>query len=205
ILGVWAVAGLVMRIRSARGDRHAFVAFRRQALWFSVAAGVVIVVCWIQPLIEQFTSDGDGNLTRLVESSRSTKAGTIGVGLGTRVVASVLCLPPWWFRHSMRDEFVKGWDAPPLGLAVLSLVVLCALLGWCVWDARRRSDRTSSLVAATAAVGLVGALITSWRGPGPRVGGVAPHTLPWLLAPGGVALFPGAAHPLSPGSPGEGA
>lgn len=204
ILGVWAVAGLVMRIRSARGDRHAFVAFRRQALWFSVAAGVVIVVCWIQPLIEQFTSDGDGNLTRLVESSRSTKAGTIGVGLGTRVVATVLSLPPWWFRHSMRDEFVKGWDAPPLGLAVLSLVVLCALLGWCVWDARRRSDRTSSLVAATAAVGLVGALITSWRGPVTVFGDVTPHTFRWLWPLGAFAFFAVAVNLISRVTRGEG-
>lgn len=181
VLGVWAIVGLSLRIRATRRiDPGSSDAFRRRALLFGAVAGVAFVVCWVQPLIEQFTSDGDGNLTRLVESARSTKGGTIGIGLGTRVVATVLALPPWWLRPSMDDAFIRGWHAPALGFAVLALIGLFALLAWCVWDARRRNDRTASLVAVTAVVGVVGALITSWQGPVTVFGDVTPHTFRWL-------------------------
>jgi hypothetical protein len=190
LLGAWGLAGLILHARAERRrDWSSWVTQRRRTLRFGIAAGVGLAVCWIQPLIEQFTSDGDGNLTRLVDNARNSKAGTIGIGFGTRVVATVVSLPPWWFRPSMSDAFVKGWNAPALGFAVLSLVVLCALLGWCAWNARRRNDRTSALAAVTAVVGVVAALITAWQGPVTVFGDVTPHTFRWLWPLGAFAFF----------------
>ena len=40
---------------------------------------------------------------------------TIGLGFGTRVVATVVSLPPWWFRPSLKDAFAPGWHEPSLG------------------------------------------------------------------------------------------
>ena len=59
---------------SLQAEPEAWADRRARALRVGAVAGVVFAVCWIQPLIEQFTSDGPGNLTRLVDSGRSSKA-----------------------------------------------------------------------------------------------------------------------------------
>ena len=41
-------------------------------------------------------------MARLLDSARS-QTETIGFGFGTRVLATVVSLPPWWFRPSMND------------------------------------------------------------------------------------------------------
>jgi hypothetical protein len=190
LLAAWGIVGLVIGLRGQRRrEPDAWITHRVRALRFGAVAGVVLAVCWIQPLIEQFTSDGPGNLTRLVDSARSSKAGTIGLGLGTRVVATVVSLPPWWFRPSLKDAFVPGWHEPSLASTVLSLVVLFAVLGSCAWAARRRHDRVSSWAIATAVVGLLAALATAWQGPVTVFGDVTPHTFRWLWPLGAFVFF----------------
>jgi hypothetical protein len=167
LLGVWAIFGLVVALRRERGQApDAWAGRRRRALRYTAVGGAVLAVCWIQPLIEQFTSDGRGNITRLLDSARSPTE-TIGFGFGTRVVATVVSLPPWWFRPSMNDTFISGWVAPSLAAAVLSLGILAAVLAWCAWNARRRHDRVSTWAVATAAVALAIGLATAGRGPVP--------------------------------------
>jgi hypothetical protein len=139
----------------------------------------VLALCWIQPLIEQFTADGRGNITRLIDSARSPTE-TIGFDFGTRVVATVVSLPPWWFRPSMKDAFISGWDAPSLVGAILSLGILAAVLVGCGWDAHRRHDRVSTCALATAVVALAIGLVTAGRGPVTAFGKVTPHTFRWL-------------------------
>ena len=190
LLGVWGIIGLVVGLRGERSrEPDAWAARRARALRYTAVGGVVLAVCWIQPLIEQFTSDGSGNLTRLVDSSRSSKAGTIGLGFGTRVVATVVSLPPWWFRPSMKDAFAPGWHEPSLGSTVFSLVVLFAVLGWCAWVSLRRRDRVSSWAIGTAAVGLLAAFVTAWQGPVTVFGNVTPHTFRWLWPLGAFVFF----------------
>jgi hypothetical protein len=190
LLGAWGIAGLVVGLRGQRlREPDAWAARRARTLRSSAVAAVVLAVCWIQPLIEQFTSDGSGNLTRLVDSARSPKADTIGFEFGTKVVATVVSLPPWWFRPSMHDAFAAGWREPSLGATVLSLVVLFAVLGWCAWDGRRRRDRLSLCAVATAVVGLLAALITAWQGPVTVFGNVTPHTFRWLWPLGAFVFF----------------
>src|SRR5262249_32120976 len=69
ILAAWVVLGLGLQLRAVRRDEQdSWPALRRRALRSGAIASVVIAACWIQPLIEQFTSNGAGNLTRLVRA-----------------------------------------------------------------------------------------------------------------------------------------
>ena len=115
VLGVMAVVLLVLRLRAdGRRDDERTAARWRSAWPYGAAAAAVVVVCWTQPLIEQFTSTGDGNLTLLVRSATQSRAPTAGFGFGASAVAAVATLPPWWFRPSFSDTFRPGWDAPSL-------------------------------------------------------------------------------------------
>ena len=190
LIGAWGVTGAAISLRSQRHrNPEAWAERRRQVLRWAAVGGAVLVVCWLQPLIEQFTSDGSGNITRLVESGRGSNAETIGFGLGTRVVATVVSVPPWWFRDSMKDDFTKGWEAPSLQLAVLSLGALLAILVWCGWEARRRRDHVAWWVIATAVVALAAGLVTAWRGPVTIFGTVTAHTFRWLWPLGAFVFF----------------
>ena len=188
LLGAWGVFGLVLALRRDRreeGDR--WPQQRARALRLGAISVVVLVVCWLQPLIEQFTSTGKGNLSRLVDSARSSSK-TIGYGYGARVVATVVSLPPWWFRPSLRNNFLSGWVAPPLAGALFSLGVLVAVLAVCGWLAWRRRDRIAFSAVATATAGLAAALITAGRGPVTVFGKLTPHTFRWLW-PLGAFIF----------------
>ena len=86
-LAGWAVAGLVLDLRRAHAvDRQRGRELDRRARRAGAIAAIVFVLCWAQPLIEQFTSDGAGNLTRLTQSADGSGA-TTGYNLGTRLVA----------------------------------------------------------------------------------------------------------------------
>ncbi|HYV59867.1 MAG TPA: hypothetical protein VFA62_07335 [Acidimicrobiia bacterium] len=190
LLGLWGVLGLVLWARRTRRDRSgAWPDLRRRLVTSAGIGGVVLAVCWIQPLIEQFTSEGSGNLTRLAHSATKSNADTIGFGVGTRVVATVVALPPWWFRPSLHDAFAPGWHAPSLALAGLSLLVVVAVLAGCAWAARRRRDRVALWAVGTAGFGLLAALVTAAQGPVTVFGQVTPHTFRWLWSLGAFLFF----------------
>ena len=190
LLGLWGVLGLVLWARGTRRDQPAaWPDVRRRLVTYAGIGGVVLAVCWIQPLIEQFTSEGSGNLTRLADSATKSNAETIGFGFGTRVVATVVSLPPWWFRPSLHDAFGPGWRAPSIALAVLSLLVVVGVLAWCAWDSRRRRDRVATWAIGTAAFGVLAALVTAAQGPVTVFGQVTPHTFRWLWPLGAFLFF----------------
>jgi hypothetical protein len=190
LLGAWGVVALVLALRRERRDQpKEWPARRRRSLRLGLIAAVVLVVCWIQPLIEQFTGDGDGNLTRLADSLRGSSADTIGFGLGTKVVATVVALPPWWFRPSMTEAFTPGWDAPSTGVVAVSMIVLTATLAWCAWDGLRRKDSVAVSAIATAAFALLVALVTAGQGPITVFGNVTAHTFRWLWPIGAFVFF----------------
>ena len=164
VLGAWAVLGLLVVLhRHRRRDPGSWPGLRRRALRAAAVAGLVLAVCWAQPLVEQFTSDGPGNLTRLARI-RDPAFGTIGYGRGARILATVVSVPPWWLRPSFSNA-IKGWQVPSPGLAAASLSLLAVVLAACAWDARRRGDREAVHGVATAAVALVGGLATAGRVP----------------------------------------
>jgi hypothetical protein len=145
LVGVWAVVGLAVHLRGARADASTWSDARRGVLRAVVATALVLAVCWAQPVVEQLTGDGQGNLSRLLGASRDPAAETVGLARGARTIAAVLVLPPEWLRSSI----ARGWqgalnalsrhpDLPSTGVAIVCLTLLAALVAICALDARRR-------------------------------------------------------------------
>jgi hypothetical protein len=178
--GVMAVVLLVFRLRGdGRRDAEHHVARWPKAWPYGAAAAVVLAVCWIQPLIEQFTSEGEGNLTLLARSATESRAPTAGFGFGASAVAAVVTLPPWWFRSSFSDTFSPGWDAPSLTTALASLTVLAVVFVICAWVSRRRRDYVSLSALAVTAVAMLLGIVTAARSPETVFGKFQIHTLRW--------------------------
>ena len=142
-------------------------------------------------MIEQFTSDGRGNLSRLVETSRDSGVATAGFGYATKAVASVLSLAPFWLRPSFDETFFDEdvWHPPGLGLAAASLALLAVVLGAALVVAWRRRDRTAAFALATAVVATVIGFVTVARAPVTIFGSLTPHSSRWLWALGAFMLF----------------
>jgi hypothetical protein len=190
VLATWGVVGLALDLRRRRReDPGAGPVLSRRVVMWGAAALVVGVVSWIQPLIEQFTGDGDGNLTRLANTLGEPASGTVGYSRAAQLLASVTVLPPWWVRPSFAEAWLPSPDAiviepdsaslPGATLAVGSLAALAALAVWCLWDAGRRDDRIASRAVTTAVVALLAGMATAGQAP---VGlfGLAPHQFRWL-------------------------
>ena len=102
-----------------RHDPDGWPALRRRSRRALTAVGVVVALAWVQPLVEQFTSSGTGNLTRLARAARAAHVPTVGFHLGTKLVAAVVSLPPLWFRPSVEHTFAAtGWHPPSLTAAL---------------------------------------------------------------------------------------
>jgi hypothetical protein len=168
-LGGFALVMLLVRWRTQR----------RRVLRMLIVSAVVFVVCWAQPLVEQFTTHPYGNIRLLYHNLRHAPA-PIGERAGTKVVARVLSLPPFWFRPSFSEFPDSGRvTSPALVSAVLSLavllgvVVLCGVLAW------RRRDRVSAAALTTSLVAIGAGLVTAWRTP-QTFFGVSSHVFRWL-------------------------
>ncbi|MBI5087512.1 MAG: hypothetical protein HZB15_01195, partial [Actinobacteria bacterium] len=169
-------------------------AMRRTA---AISLGTVIVL-WAQPLVEQVTGAGQGNLARIATST-GTDEPVVGATLGARIVASVVGVSPWWARSSIVDavpltpydpgrETVtpSGMARPVTALAVLVLVGL--VLGGLALIAHRRRDRVGCCGVVAAASLLVIALATLVVMPiGPL--GLTPHQMRWLWPIAAFAWF----------------
>lgn len=187
-LGAWGVIALVIELRRRRRtDPDAWPDERRETVRWSIAGAIVLFLCWLPPLIEQLTGDGQGNLSRLA-SSTADPTHSIGLGLADRLVASVVAIPPFWFRSSFRDAFLAadspdGWRPSSLPAAVVVLALVLVVLTVGAWDARRRRDRDTSLLLLTGAVALVVGVLTAARVP-TSMFGAAPHQFRfiWVIA-----------------------
>lgn len=192
VVAIVGAASLALCVRSVRLIRRADAAhgqapaleWRRPA----IVAAAVAVVCWVQPLYEQFFGPGEGNLSRLAGASGSS-SDMIGAGLGTRLVAHIVAIPPWFLRPSFQDSIpitsrsedglvhVAAW--PPLALSAVALAAVLAVALVLVHRLRRVGDRALSHLILIAVVGVLGALATMLVLPlGPL--GLAPHQMRWL-------------------------
>lgn len=160
----------------------------RAVLWTTV----VLTLVWVQPVIEQFTADGEGNLTRLAKSASGTDV-AVGFGNAFRMVSAVFALPPWWSRWGFQSTiqpagtvetasgpqveipWLPGWFIATAAFLVL-LATLCA--AW--WWARREGERLVAAVVALGIGGLVGSVIALGRLTIGPVGLAAHHTR-WLF------------------------
>ena len=188
-LGAWALVGLALWLRRERaGDARAWAQHRRTATRAVVAAVVVGALCWSQPLWEQLTGEGEGNLSRLAGNMTTTER-RVGVELGTRIVADVL-VPPFWLRPSYGEALVPDPVAPPgsdvlttldpsFPLAAVLVAALVALMAAAIVVARRRGDRVSAAALSTALVVGGAGLLTAWNLPYSFFG-VSAHQFRWL-------------------------
>jgi hypothetical protein len=204
ILGLWGLVGYFLTSRRWAGhERSRAVKKGRRASGLRVLAVsvVVLALCWAQPVWEEFTGPGDGNLTRLTQSVGSSDAEVIGFDRGTRLVATVLALPPWWSRPSFNDAFVPatgGSEAgpggigvahlPSLGLALGGLAVVAFAFLLCAVNARRRRDTEARRGLTTAAIAILVGLYTAGQIPR-SVFGVAPHQFRWIWPVAALTTF----------------
>jgi hypothetical protein len=160
----------------------------RAVLW----SAVIFVVVWAQPVVEQFTGEGEGNLTRLVKSAGGTDV-AVGFANAFRMVSAVFALPPWWTRWGFQDTiqpagtidtpagprvdipWLPGWFVAVVAFAVL-LALLVAALRWSL----RAGGRLLLAVNVLALAGLVGSVLALSRLTIGPVGLAAHHTR-WLF------------------------
>lgn len=178
-LAIWAVAGLLLRLRrDRRDDGPTWPAVRRHAVRAAALSGVVAVLCWVQPAIDQLF--GQGNFGQLLQNASPPKR-TVGYGYGARLVASVIALPPFWFRPSINHTLIpiKGWTAPSTLETVVAFAGLAAVLGGCFWLARRHRDLVMARAIGIVAVALAAGLATAGRIPITAFG-LEAHVFWWL-------------------------
>lgn len=144
-----------------------------------LAGGVVLLVAWIQPVIDQVA--GEGNLFALAASLGNEEA-TFGLAFSIRFVASVVAFPPWWGRpgFSTTDVAADGITAGGLPyMSVLGLLAVVALLGLVVVAGRRRRSRPTVVIGALAAAAVTGSVASMTLSP-IGVVGFSLHQLRWL-------------------------
>ncbi len=155
-------------------------AWRRPAVW----TAVVLVLAWVQPLIEQVSGPGEGNMSRIYGATHTTGVEFYGPRLATRLVAQVLTGP--WFS---RSGYADGIPIVPKGTGVLGVLPLGAAVAWVAvilvalvaaavvaWRSGRAPLATMLAVAAVAVVAGIEALATSPV----SVLGVYPNQMRWL-------------------------
>ncbi|MBA3289450.1 MAG: hypothetical protein H0U21_15785, partial [Acidimicrobiia bacterium] len=182
LVGGALVTGVVVH---RRGDGSTRPLRPRRAV---VLATVVVVLAWVQPLIDQVA--GRGNLGRLLAAGDS-QGPRLGAGIGVRLVAAVVGLPPWWTRPGFSGTVEtltssNGPDGPvlpPVDLpgrvpAVAGMVLVLALIVAAFVVGRQRTDTRLRAAGVVAALGVAGALISTTLIP---VGiGISPHQMRWL-------------------------
>jgi hypothetical protein len=136
--------------------------FRRVAL-----TGAVGLLVWAQPLAEQLTGGGEGNIAGLLRSADHGMR-TPGWGKAIRAFGGTIAVPPMWLPPSFGSpSFDLRGDGRPTGLAAGALVVLVAALATLGWRAFRRGSEAVAAGTAAALAGLALGFVTTLRMPLP--------------------------------------
>ncbi|MDQ3738735.1 MAG: hypothetical protein M3337_06160, partial [Actinomycetota bacterium] len=162
-------------------------------------ASGVLMVCWAQPLWEQFTSDGRGNISRTIAAGSGTDA-PVGFEFGLRILADVL-LPTSWFRPEFDTVWFGEPDAnvPHMAVAALVVVVAVASGGLAAARARRVSPSMLRLLVMIGAL-FVGGMVTLVRLPRQFGVTMSSYNVRWIW-PGVVLLLIALILALWPASP----
>jgi hypothetical protein len=165
LVSALTVVGAVGCVLSRRG-RDAPPAWKRPM----GLTALVAVVAWIQPVVEQFTGRGEGNLSRIVAAATAGDTSAIGWSRATRLAVEITAMGPWFTRTSYARAVpptapdgpihgIVGLDAA-LAVLVALAVGLALVAGW----ARRQGDRgtaTMVIMAGAALAATCAALATS--------------------------------------------
>jgi len=155
--------------------------WRRPLAW-TAAVGAL---AWVQPLVEQFTGAGRGNLSRIAGAATGQDAPAFGWSTATRIVAEVTTMSPWFRRESYAsavppsrpDEAVHDivGTGPAVAVLVGLLAVMLVAVGWAV----RSGRRDLAALAGTAGIALATAVVALATSP-MSFAGVALHQMRWL-------------------------
>jgi uncharacterized membrane protein YhaH (DUF805 family) len=148
---------------------------------------VVLLLCWAQPLLQQFWGAGPGNIGQIL-GSPGGQGDPVGPRLGTRLMGRVVADPPFFLRPSFHDGWLSSKafvadpvaaDAPLLVTALASLGLVLAVLVGLALVARRRRDRAVVLLLATAVLAILVAEVSAVEVP---LGyfGVPLHLFRWM-------------------------
>lgn len=174
---------------------------RRRRPGTTAMIGVAVAVgllAWAQPIWEQLTGAGEGNLTRLA-SSGDGGGERIGLSLAVRMLANVVAIPPGWLRNGYdRSIPLNPWigeggerrldtdGIAGLPFALVAVGVGVGVVAALVWWTRHRGDETTGAGATVLAVTAVVALFTTAISPVDGFG-LAPHKFRYLFAIGAFA------------------
>ncbi len=175
VLAVSGLIGLTLALRRGRrADPDSWPAVRRRTVTAGAIAVGVFVLCWVQPVIEQFTSPGEGNLT-LASRALQKISSTVGAEHGLRLYAGATArwLQPWSLRAN-DASFASVVVAAVVALVGALLLVACLVL------ARRRGDRVAGALVVTAVVAAVVGLVSAIRTPTDPLGALAAYQTRWL-------------------------
>ena len=180
LVAVMTLAGIGSCVAALR-RRGQPVAWRRPVIW----TGVVVVVAWSQPVIEQFTSRGDGNLSRIASAAAAGEGDPIGWSRATKLVAEIAVMGPWFTRRSYGSALPPtASDAPiqgivGLGTALVVLAVVAVAIGlgvvWAVRTGREAAATMAGVAGAALAAGYVALAISPVN-----LVAVAIHQMRWL-------------------------
>ncbi|MDQ3177395.1 MAG: hypothetical protein M3Q72_07600 [Actinomycetota bacterium] len=157
-------------------------------------AAVVALFAWAQPLFEQFTSSGQGNIASLLDASNQDSQ-RLGARLGIRLMAEVLATPPFIGRSSFTDAVPAssvvgaGDNVPVVGIvpAIVALMLLVAVVVASIWWRHRRDERAHVAHGVLTLALLAGCLISLTLMPVGAVG-LASHQMRWLWSVGAMVF-----------------
>ena len=117
----------------------------------AVVAGVLALVCWSAPLVEQVIHR-PGNFVQVARAALDDR-GKLGAEAGTRTVVRAVGVPPNWLERAGRPPSVlEDLQTDPALLSTIAAVAVLALLAVIGVVALRRRARD---VAAAAGIALV--------------------------------------------------
>lgn len=184
VLALWGLLGLSRALRSRRrSDADEWPALRRRTVRVVAIAVGVFVLCWIQPIIEQLTGPGEGNLTRATRALGEIPA-TLGAEHGLRLFAGAA--GRWMQPSSLR---APDWSFASVIVAAAVSVVGAAILVACATIARRRRDQVAGALVVTAAIAAVAGLVSAIRTPTDPLGSLAGYQTRWLWSLGAFLTF----------------
>jgi hypothetical protein len=180
LVAVMTLAGLGLCVWALR-RRGEPVAWRRPVSW----TAAVVVLAWAQPVIEQFTSRGDGNLSRIAGAATAGEADPIGWSRATKLVAEIGVMGPWFTRRSYGSALPPTASNAPiqgivgLGTALVVLALLGVAIGLGVLWAVRTGRQAAATVAGVAGIALAAGYVALATSPVNLVA-VAIHQMRWL-------------------------
>ncbi len=173
-----AGAGLcALAVRQGRGQGG----WRRPLAW----SGVVAVLAWCQPVVEELTGRGEGNLSRIVDAATAGGAPTIGWSRAARLTAEIGTMGPWFTRGSYSSAVPPtAPEAPIHGIvgfgpaAAILVAITVALVVGGVRATRGGRTRLATMLAM-AGIALATGYVALATSPVNHIA-VAIHQMRWL-------------------------